>query len=1289
MAATNPSSEFSQREHLFSVQLRQLLVNHFSLEELKTLCFEINFTYDELGGEGINAKARELVSALQRQNQIPTLATAALKKRPNIAWPSLVPPDTESPYRGLHAFQEKDEHLFFGREVFSQRLLQLVPNQHLVAVIGSSGSGKSSAVYAGLLPQLRRQGNWLIAQCRPGRDPIYNLAKALVDVGDKDKSRGQKLREIHDLVEQLSDQENPLPLMDVINDILPQNDDARLLLFVDQFEELYTLHPDQTSQHQFLDLLIKALSDNEEDDTSSRNLYPNRFHLILTLRADFLGQALDYRTFTDALQDKLVTLGPMNLAELKRAIMQPAHALGIRFETGLVTRILDEVADQGGSLPLLEFALRQLWEWQSSNSLTHVAYESIGQVKGALAEHAEQVYVHLSEGEQAQARQILVQLVRPGLGTEDTRQQATRADLGEAAWVVVQRLAAADARLLVTARDELGTETVDLAHEALILSWDRLQGWINADREFLTWREQLRSMLMQWEQVNRDEGALLRGFSLEEARKWLGERRGDTTNDVQNFIRESIAVHEKNSLVHNILTKRVDVSTLQGVDLSRADLGGANLHRADLSKANLSKANLSGANLYEVNLSRANLSGADLSGADLRGTMVDETTQIDTKWRLVWEIVNQGVSDRDLSGVDLCEADLREADLNSTYLFGANLRSADLFGANLRSANLSEADLREADLREADLREADLREADLHGAMIDERTKIDAKWRLVWDIVNQGVSDRDLSGADLRGANLGGANLSGANLSGAMIDERTKIDAKWRLVWEIVNLGVSDRDLRGADLSGANLSDIDLTDVDLSSADLSRTNLSKTYLFGANLRSVNLNGASLSSSSLYCADLSGANLSYSSLSNADLSGANLSGADLSKTDLNGIDLFGAILDERTKIDAKWRLVWEIVNQKVSDRNLRGANLRGANLRRADLRSANMRNADMRNADMNGGNMSGTDLFGANLSAANLYWTNLRLANLSRADLFGAILIAANLYMTDLHSANLHSADLSYADLGLANLSAANLNEANLSATDLRFANLSRTNLGQADLGSADLRGAILNKSDLIGANLRGTYLGQADLGQADLSKATLSSVNLSGADLFSANLSGADLFSANLSDAGLFSTNLNGADLRRANLRRADLRLANLRRADLRRADLRLANLRGAMIDKTTQIDAKWRLVWEILKQGASFRYLSGANLSGANLQRAELRHADLSGANLFGADLRGADLNEADLRLANLFGANLFGANLRGADLNEAFLRFANLSEAKFSTATIWSEGFDPAATGAILVDE
>lgn len=443
-------------------------------------------------------------------------------------------PTEVCPYRGLFAFREEDAPFFKGREAFTQMLLEAVQQQSLVAVIGPSGSGKSSVVFAGLIPQLRLAAKDLaplhIVSFRPGDRPFRNLAAKLVPLLETQMSETDQLLEINKLAKAL--RQGDLTLRDVVTRLLEKNSGDRLLLVADQFEELYTLCRDAQERLLFLDSLLEV---------SERT--PN-FTLVITLRADFLGQALSYRPFGDALQYADLKLSPMNREELQAAVEQPAMMLGVTIESGLMERILDAVSAEPGDLPLLEFALNQLWAKQREAQLTHAAYEEIGGVEAALARYAEESYGNLNEEEKERARRLFIQLVRPGEGTEDTRRLATRTEVGEENWDLVTRLA--DARLVVSNRDDAaGEETVEIVHEALIGGWERLRLWIELDRTFRTWQERLRASLRQWETSDRDEGALLRGAPLAEAEGWLQSRPVEVSPAERVFIQLSLALRDR------------------------------------------------------------------------------------------------------------------------------------------------------------------------------------------------------------------------------------------------------------------------------------------------------------------------------------------------------------------------------------------------------------------------------------------------------------------------------------------------------------------------------------------------------------------------------------------------------------------------------------------------------------------------------------------------------------------------------------------------------------------------
>ncbi|GAB1544425.1 hypothetical protein NUACC21_71010 [Scytonema sp. NUACC21] len=456
------------------------------------------------------------------------------------------------PYRGLLAFRSEDTHLFFGRERFTQDLVTAVKKKPFVAVVGSSGSGKSSVVFAGLVPRLRQQTNvnWHTIAFRPGNNPIASLAAAFapltvnqyqtpvesLKLQSKATAQWSLLpkQNSHSLVElelELELEQNDNALCKIIETFVQKNPGTRLVLIADQFEELYTLCSEKERQH-ILDLLLHACH------------HAPRFTLVATLRADFYGYALSYRPFSDALQGAVLNLAPMSREELRDCIEKPAAQMQVELEKGLTNKLIYDVEGRTGHLPLLEFTLTQLWSKQERGLLTLKAYEELGGVEEALANHAEGVYSQLSEADRQRSQRVFMQLVQVGEGGEATRRLATRAEVKEENWDLVAHLASK--RLVVTNRNEYtDTQTVEIVHEALIESWGRLESWLQVDGEFRRWQEQLRVAVHQWGNSARDEGVLLRGKPLLDAEYWQTKRWEELSFNEQSFIQSSIDLRER------------------------------------------------------------------------------------------------------------------------------------------------------------------------------------------------------------------------------------------------------------------------------------------------------------------------------------------------------------------------------------------------------------------------------------------------------------------------------------------------------------------------------------------------------------------------------------------------------------------------------------------------------------------------------------------------------------------------------------------------------------------------
>ncbi len=449
----------------------------------------------------------------------------------------------------MSAFRAEDKNLFFGREEFVKQLVKAVKQHPLVPVIGASGSGKSSVVLAGLIPCLRKEETWLIGSFRPQSQPFYGLAAALVSAGYPQLNKEQQNEKTSKLFEQM---QGSRKLWQEVTDILTKHPGKKLLLIIDQFEELYAL--DTKDRQQFVDALLEAIKENSI-----------RFKLVLTIRTDFLDYIIKYPPFKEAaLQpESHKFLGAMNPEEMKSVIElidRDTQENIVELEDRLTQRILDDVQQEPGNLPLLEFTLTQLWKENRGGRLTLQAYEKIGGVKKALANHADKIYHQLNEEERKQAQQIFLRLASLGEQAEDitlardTRRLATSSEIGEDNWQLVMKLAGSDRDipdrdkqlpLLVTGRnDKTGEQTVEVVHEALIREWAKLREWIEDDRAFLTWRHQLQIQMAQWNSADKDEGALLRGKPLVIAEDWLQKRSAELINE-QQYIEQSLQLRKR------------------------------------------------------------------------------------------------------------------------------------------------------------------------------------------------------------------------------------------------------------------------------------------------------------------------------------------------------------------------------------------------------------------------------------------------------------------------------------------------------------------------------------------------------------------------------------------------------------------------------------------------------------------------------------------------------------------------------------------------------------------------
>ena len=462
-----------------------------------------------------------------------------------------------SPYRGLLGFREQDAGLFFGRERFIDELLRKVSKRsatNVVALVGRSGSGKSSTVYAGLFPALRRerggggQAVWQIVHLRPNAEPLHELARAF-DPPSDDLGAMDVRAALNKRANLFRDRQ--VALVDLVRDRL-RNDpgSTRLLLYVDQWEELYTLaaaapREPKTDEDKaragdaklFIDLVLEAAA--KSDCT-----------LVLSVRSDFYPDLQSHDGLRIAVQESQVSLGTMNEAELRDVIEGPPKALGASVDSELTKRLIRDIgldptsgrSDEYdiGKLPLLEYALEQAWAKRTGPRIGLAHYSGLEQ---ALEERANALYGRLSAEDQAAAKRLFVSLVTPGEGRDDTR---ARIDMPDDAAMrrVIQTFAGGEARLVVT--DEAGgRRSVEVSHEALIRHWDKLGIWIDENRGKLRTREFLKANRVEWLKHGNDPTLLNLPRLYVEAARNLRDQPGDVViDDVKDYI-ESLLDHER------------------------------------------------------------------------------------------------------------------------------------------------------------------------------------------------------------------------------------------------------------------------------------------------------------------------------------------------------------------------------------------------------------------------------------------------------------------------------------------------------------------------------------------------------------------------------------------------------------------------------------------------------------------------------------------------------------------------------------------------------------------------
>ncbi len=482
---------------------------------------------------GLDGRLAELLSSAHDVTDATPLALDAAALRSSVmevlSGERAGPPTVvdENPYKGLRSFSTADAPDFFGRERFVERLVARLgrggPMGRFVAVVGPSGSGKSSVVKAGLIPALRGNAapgssDWFAIEMVPGRSPFDQLESALLGVAVRPPSS---------LFEQM---QGNRAIQRAVDRVLP-SPDSTLVIVVDQFEELFTqTAPDEAVR--FLDALVDATTDEH-----------GRIRFVVTLRADFYDRPLRHRGVGELLRNGTELLTPMSPEDVERAISGPAERVGAVCDPALTSELITAVVDRPAALPLLQYTLAELFERRSGNRLEINAYRKMGGVSGALVQRAEAIFQSLHPDEQRAAREVFLRLVTVGDGVGDTRRRVLMSDLlslGEGRHVARITEQFGRHRLLGFDRDPVSRgATVEIAHEAMITAWERLGGWIEESRLDVHAERRLAEAATEWINHASDPAFLMVGNRLARFDGWLTEPPVGLTAEQRDFLQLS------------------------------------------------------------------------------------------------------------------------------------------------------------------------------------------------------------------------------------------------------------------------------------------------------------------------------------------------------------------------------------------------------------------------------------------------------------------------------------------------------------------------------------------------------------------------------------------------------------------------------------------------------------------------------------------------------------------------------------------------------------------------------
>jgi uncharacterized protein YjbI with pentapeptide repeats len=648
-----------------------------------------------------------------------------------------------NPYKGLKSFYEGDGDRFFGRDDEIKNLLKNFQELHdrpdairVLPIYGPSGSGKSSLARAGLIPALGKHPLSGKERCRvvsltPGPRPLESLANVLARIMTNDPSPVEKTEEFERVLKKQNDKQKFEGLRRIAS-ALPDISSSPLIILVDQFEEVYTYQSQEdldgnNDRKAFVESLLCAASDRSQ-----------HVSVILTLRSDFLGKTQQNPQLNKLFASQGVLVAMMQPEQLAIAITEPARRAGYELDKATVNLLITESGGRDGALPLLQFALTQIWQGLLEGVSPADTLERAGGVGGALASKAKSLYDALNPDQQQIARSAFLSLIQLNDDNKATRRRARISELmtsthdEQAVREVINRFVNPNVWILVTSSNKDEVEMVEIAHETLINNWRELREWLDAQGESLSKKRKIEDAALEWKNRNKSKDYLLQGRILRDAKEFQKAQKDNPETslsvDAKEFLQASVRKKRTSGLwitVYFVVPAIISIIALhfwlinkanqmlfgtkeckpnpearffvdylvqfayksnskqinlKEINLCKNYLGNINLKNANLDYSQLQYTNFSQANLSHTSLKNANLNSASIIVSDLKFIILEKAT--------------------------LVESTLMDSNLENAYIIESNFNKADLSRVNLKKALLYNVNFLDADLSKADLTEA-------------------------------------------------------------------------------------------------------------------------------------------------------------------------------------------------------------------------------------------------------------------------------------------------------------------------------------------------------------------------------------------------------------------------------------------------------------------------------------------------------------------------------------------------------------------------------------------------------